>query len=117
MEEWKPDLNDETEPRVTLNTTQGEFLANRGNARLYTFLGHTALYDHVFCTNEGDRGFYIFNFIEGFNRLKEYMLANEFPAYINQTEIAQCDVDAYDRVIQRSMGDIDYVPDEWLPET
>ena len=110
-ERWEP--NYEEEPFVTLSIGSGEFVATRENTRLYTHLGALALYDHVFCSSE-DRGFYIFSFVEGYPILKQYMLENNYPMYLNQTEVAQVDVDAYDRSIQRSMGDIDHIPDDWV---
>lgn len=114
MESWKPNLNDENEPRANLNLPDGEQLIHRGNARLYTHLGHLALYDHAFITRDDGLGFYVFNFVGGYPELSDFMLRNQFPAYLNQTEVAQVDIDAYDRVIQKSAGDIDHVPDEWL---
>lgn len=112
MERWTP-TDPENEPEMALNISSGEFLATRENTRLYTHLGSLALYDHVFCSGE-QTGFYIFSFVDGYQTMKEYMLENNYPAYINHTEAAQVDIDAYDRAVHRSVGDIDHIPDGWL---
>lgn len=112
MEKWTLDPNDENEPEVKLNIPNGEFIGRRDNMRLYTHLGQLALYDHVFCSQE-ESGFYIFNFVGGYETLKEYMLQNAYPAYVNQTEVAQVDVDAFDRAMAASTNDLDYLPDDW----
>ena len=112
METWKPENPDE-EPAVNLSFGHGEFLATRETARLYTHLGRLAMFDHVFCfSQEAGSGFYIFNFVNGYDTLKEYMLDNNYPAYLNQTEVSNTDVEAYERAVLR---DIDSTPD-WLPE-
>ena len=113
-ESWKPDLNDENEPRANIVLPNGEKEVHRGNARLYTHMGHLAIYDHVFVSSDNELGFYIFNFVEGYHTLAHFMVQNEFPAYLNMTEVSQVDIDAYDRIIQKSIGDIDTVPDSWL---
>lgn len=114
-EQWKPNLDDENEPRAVLHIPDGERELNRGNARLYTHMGHLAIYDHVFVSGDEELlGFYVFNFVGGFDELKDFMLRNEYPSYLNMTEVSQGDIDAYDRVIQASMGDIDAIPDDWV---
>lgn len=113
MESWQPNLEDDNEPRATLTTAQGEFLAHRGNTTLFTHLGRLALYDHVFCQNEEDKGFYIFKFVDGYDKLSEYLMENSYPAHVNLVSVADCDIDAYDRAIKNSVEDLDYVPDDW----
>lgn len=112
MERWTYNPNDENEPRANLNFGGEEIEANRGNTRLYTFIGHAAL-NHVFVRLNGDRGAYIFNFVEGYDTLARYMIENNYPAYINQTEAPQVDIDAYDRAIAKMAEDADYIPEEW----
>jgi len=115
MEQWQPNLDNENEPRAHLNIPGGEKEIHRGNARLYTHLGRLAIYDHAFISGDDyNSGFYIFNFVGGYDELKAFMLRNDFPAYLNQTEVAQGDIDAYDRIIQKDMGDFDGVPEDWL---
>ena len=114
MEGFKPNLDDENEPRATLNTPNGEQLVHRGNARLYTHLGHLACYDHAFITKEDNMGFYVFNFVGGYPELKEFMLRNDFPAYLNQTEVSQADIDAFERIVQKGANIPDTLPDDWV---
>lgn len=113
MESWRRNPEDKSEPVARISIPGGEFDAYRDNTRLYTHLGSLAIYDHVFCTRENEQGFYIFNFVDGYSTIKKFMLKNDYPAYLNQTEVAQCDVDAYERSIQRFLGDIDYLPENW----
>ncbi len=80
---------------------------------MYTHLGHLACYDHAFITRDDEMGFYVFNFVGGYPELKQFMLENDFPAYLNQTEVSQVDIDAFDRIVQRSAQVPDEVPGDW----
>lgn len=110
-EQWTPNLEDENEPRVNLRLQGNETLGHRGNLRLYTFLGKLAVYDHVFYTGQEDNSCYIFSFVEGYEELRDHMLEENYPAYLNQTEVAQVDLDAYDRIIQRIAAFDELPPD------
>lgn len=113
MERWTPD-NIENEPYVELHIPNEEvFLATRQTARLYTHLGKLALYDHVYC-NDNERSFYVFSFVNGFEELAQHMAENQYPLYLNQTEISDTDIEAYDRAIASIASKVEHVPDEWL---
>lgn len=113
MEYWKYNPEDPEEPHASLSIGNGEHLeATRDNARLYTFLGKAACMNHIYISTENS-GAYIFNFIDGFDVLSTYMIENEYPMYLNQTEVPQCDINAYDRAIKNLSTDTDYLPEDW----
>jgi len=116
--EWKPD-NPDDEPQAKIVTNNGEYLLNRENSALFTFMGRLALYDHIYyCdTEEPDiNSFFIFSFTQGFKKLSKYMMDNSFSAHLNMIEVGSGDVDAY---IRSSLADIkatNYIPDSWLKD-
>lgn len=79
-------------------------------------MGRLALYDHVFVHDEQLPNFYIFSFVDGYETLAGYMVENYYPAHINMTELSSHDMDAYDRAIKASVGDISHVPESWSDE-
>lgn len=106
----------EQEPLARLNIGNGEtFEARRDTAELWTFLGRAAIYNHVYCfetiDNEVQQSFYIFDFVDGYEELVAYMLANEYPMHLFQREPLRSDIEAYERAALR---DLDNTPD-WLP--
>lgn len=113
METWKYNPSDENEPKAHIQVGEHEFEINRGNTRLYTHLGKLALYDHVHY-NDSETAFYVFNFVNGYDELASFVAGNDFTMYLNQTDVPQCDIDAYDRAISATMKDIDGVPEDWL---
>lgn len=116
METWSYNPN-EDEPVAHINVGEREFEVNRGNTRLFTFMGRLALYNHVhYSDRENDVAFYVFNFVNGYNELASFVAENDFTMYLNQTEVPQCDLDAYDRAIKASMKGLDSVPEDWLDE-
>ena len=116
---WQSD-DPENEPIARLGLPDGEtFEARRDTATLWTFLGRLAIYNHIHCHEtdgeEVKQSFYIFNFVEGYDRLAAYMAENNYPMILNQTEVSVTDQEAYDRAVRATFGDIgDYVPDEWI---
>lgn len=113
MERWEYNPNDENEPIMHLGFGDEQIEAHRGNTTLYTFMGRLAVYNHSFIRLDQDRGAYIFNFVNGYDQIAQYMMENNYRMYLNQTEVPQVDQDAYDRSIKELSSDIDHVPDEW----
>ena len=93
-----------------------DFEATRDNTSLFRHLGKYAIYDHVFIvTNEEEsRGTYVFSVHHTFEQMANYMAENRYPMHLNLTEAAQCDIDAWERMIQLDVeSDGDFVPEEW----
>lgn len=114
---WTPEYPDK-EPSVNLGLPNGEsFEANRRTATLWTFLGRLAVYNHIHCHEMAEEGeevaqsFYIFSHVDGYDSLARYMVENNYPMILNQTEVSSGDQDAYIRSATRDIGD--YIPDEW----
>lgn len=114
MKEFDPDAH------LILQTTDGERIMHRENSAMYTFLGHLAMYDHIFVVNEEESdedtslGMYIFQHNPIFTTLAHYMVKESFPMHLNMNEVAECDSDAFDRSIhQEAENDGDFLPPDW----
>lgn len=112
-------MNDD--PGMKLNLEGGgEFEATRENTSLFTYLGHYACYDHVFVQmHEEDQvmvGTYIFNMHPAYPQVMAYMIENCYPMHLNLLQPAQCDEDAFNRMIRNDVeNDLDNgLPGEWL---
>lgn len=112
--------DNDAEPSIVINLGDEDFEITPHNATLFTFLGRNAMYNHVFvATAEQSEegiigGAYIFSHIEGFNNLAKMMRKMRFPAVINQPEVAQCDMEAFDLNIHHMAGDVEQgVPEGW----
>lgn len=112
MERWTPNLEDENEPRATIQAGEREFLIHRGNTRLYHFLGGLAMYNHVHYSDK-ETAFYVFDFVNGYDQLATFVTENNFTAYVNQTEVPQCDIDAYNAALEKTFQALDGVPEDW----
>ena len=109
----------EKDPVARLNLPNGEtFEARRDTASLYTFMGKLAIYNHVYCydvrDNEVQQSFYIFNFVDGYRELAEYMQENDYTQHLNLTEISRSDTEAYERAALHDLHTSDTFPEEWL---
>ena len=108
----------EKEPVARLNLPNGEtFEAKRDTASLYTFMGALAIYNHVYCydvkDNEVQQSFYIFNFVNGYNELAEYMRENEYTQHLNLPEISRSDKEAYERAALHDLHSMESFPEDW----
>jgi hypothetical protein len=97
-----------------------ELVLTPENTSLYTHIGEAAMYDHVFVqTGEGEEqstGMYIFRHNDAFQSIKKHMKRHRFPLHLNNQDVAACDADAFERVIERSTEDLEalgHVPEEW----
>lgn len=111
----------EDEPRMRLTKYDDtEFYATRDNTSLFTFLGRTAL-DHIFVNTEVDEenekvmiGTYIFRCHRMFEPMEDYMVVNDYPLHLNLPEVADCDEEAFNRMVHQQATDIDTIPADWL---
>jgi hypothetical protein len=93
--------------------------ANRSNTTFYGYFGHLACYNHVFHVikpeKEGDdlRGVYIFGMTKGFNVLVKHIVDYDFPAHVNQLQVAECDMREYERQAMHDLRSSEFIPDGW----
>lgn len=108
----------ENEPVINLSLGDGrEIAATPDNSTAYSFVGALAMYNHVFIITDPERsvGMYVFNGSPAFDRIFQYMGENCYPAHLNLREVAQCDLSAFDGMIEKEIaGDLDDgVPEDW----
>lgn len=108
----------EDEPVMRLELTDGEeFHATRENSFLFRFAGHLTMYDHVFFLRdeEENSGIYIFSANPVFPDIVEYMTNNGYELHLNLREVAECDQDAFNRMIEKDTApELDAgVPEDW----
>jgi len=107
-------------PEMKITFDDAEFLATPDNTVLFNYIAVHGLYNHIFLTREmrGEvhAGTYIFQSSEAYAEMAQYMLENDYPAHVNLRTVAQCDIDAFDNMIEASGRFEDYVPGEWLDE-
>ena len=114
--------------RIVMNTNDGNFELNPENDTLYTYrravndmgglaLGN-AMYDHIFMrSDDGESAYYLF--ITSMNdetkkKLASKMLELGHECVINQDEVAECDVQAFEEIVVKpQLHDMDFVPSEW----
>lgn len=110
-------MNDEPHEPVARLTINGEdHEMRRDNSSLFTHLGELAMYDHVFVQyEEGESmGAYIFRQNDVFGVLAKYMWENNYTMHLNLTDVADCDVSAFNRSLEQQTGDLDGgIPDDW----
>lgn len=112
----------EQNPAMKLNLAGAEFEATPENTSLFAYLGHLACYSHVFLQlGDNERGqataTYVFSSHPAFETMREYMFENGYPLHVNLQEVAECDVGAFEAMIEQQMSDIESgVPDEWAEQ-
>ena len=92
-------------------------------ATLYTYrkLGKAGLnlsiYDHIFVELDDDTGYYLFMTgtpDETKQGVQQAMIDKGYTCFLNQDDVAQCDIKAFDDIlIRRAMEDTDHVPESW----
>lgn len=109
-------MTGESEPQLNLNVNGEAIEARRDNTTLYTFLGHMAIYNHVFIVTDEEQpsGFYLFNDHPVYPEMADFLARNDYPMHLNMSEVAECDTNAYDRHIDSLCHDIgDTIPESW----
>lgn len=106
----------EDEPGIRVNFGEHEFEATPDNTTLFRFVGKLALYNHVFMLTkpEESTGAYLFNQHPYYAEFEEYMIANKYPLHDNLRDVAQCDLDAFENMVNRDIEEIpDFLPEDW----
>jgi len=114
---------------LEINLNGEEFVLTRYNTTLFTFWGRVILrdyeldaknFDHVFIQtgdseNEGQvSGGYLFRNHPMFKKLSKFIIQNNFPAFVHQSNIPECDVRAYEDYAFGDLASTDMVPEDWL---
>lgn len=108
---------------IKFNAGGQEIEVTPENATLYTYrkVGHAGLnlsmYDHIFIQRGEDDGYYLF--LTGTpddtkTATTTAMIENGYTCILNQEDVAQCDIRAFDNIIiKQAMTDTDHVPEGW----
>lgn len=101
-----------------------EYEIGPNDASLFTFIGKRALYDHVFIQldeEDGGKvtGVYVFSSLRPavYELMRDHMMDYDYPLHLNLQEVADCDVAAYDSMVDDEMTDLEQIntiPTEWL---
>lgn len=105
------------EPALEVTMNGERFLATRENTTLFQFFGHLAVYDHVFIQTSFEdstpKGAYLFRNQEVWGDLVDFIVTNEYPQHVCLREVAQCDVDAFERTMYGDVRGLPSFPQEW----
>jgi hypothetical protein len=106
------------EPLLSLQINGEEVLAHRWNTSLFTFIGELAAYNHVFVATEDiENGYavgkYIFSDADAFVPVSKFVEIECFPQHRNLTEVAECDMIAFDRAHYKEFRETASFPEEW----
>ena len=109
----------EQEPTINLKVGSHEFELRHSNAEIFHYMGSLAVWNHLFILdNEDDeikRGTFVPQIIigeESFMEIMVMMLKKEYPARLNQREVAPGDVEIITKMAKGT--DEDEIP-SWLP--
>lgn len=114
----------EIEPTIRFNVGDEPLECSPRNTTLYRHLAHYAFMDHIFKEDEeqDDDGKKTGKILflrpalseEKISDVTLFMLNNEYECHLNIQEPSQSDLDAYEGMIGRQVGDIpDTLPLEW----
>lgn len=107
----------EQEPALEITMNGEKILATRDNTTLFQFFGKLAIYDHVFIQTGMDEstptGAYLFQNQEVWHDLVDFIVTNEYPQHVALRDVAQCDMDAFDRTMFADVRYNDTFPPEW----
>lgn len=107
-------------PSMSLNMGErGEFEATPENTSLFNFLGHLACYNHVFIQlgdedEETMTGTYVFSTHPVYRQMAEYMMQNGYPMHLNLRQVAECDQNAFNRMVEQQASTLDDELDQLL---
>lgn len=106
----------EQDPSMKLHFGDREFEATPDNTTLFRFMGQLAMYNHVFFATDEENGVgtYLFNQHPFYQEIEAYMVENKYPTHDNLRAVAECDVNAFKKMVDNYTEEIpDYVPDDW----
>lgn len=80
-----------------------------------------SIYDHIFITDDEEKGAYLFLIDtpeDVKERLTHTMIEQDYECYLNQDDVAECDINAFERIVMRPrLNDLgDSIPSEWLED-
>lgn len=107
---------DSNEPGIIINFGDRRFEATPDNTSLFRFMGHLAMYNHVFIVTDEEegQGTYLFAQNPAYPTFEQYMIENEYPIHDHLRDIANCDVEAFDKMIAQYGASLpDYLPDDF----
>jgi len=108
----------DNEPVIHFSCNEGQIvIGTRANTTIYRFFGKLSIYNHIFCVTdkENGRGFYLFGHQAGFERVADYMMDNDYPAYINLRKVAEGDKRAFEDILHKeATTELDGgIPTDW----
>lgn len=108
MSEFLPFMPEECEPVASIQIDNMEFLARRDNTVINSYLAREAfnnisLWDSV----NNDWSIRIFGNAGGYEDLLDYMVDNEYPAFLNQPTVPSSVYEAYVDMQMRGVDDIE----------
>lgn len=108
------------EPYLELEFKGERIRGDRTNLSLFTFAGELASHNHVFLVlkemdNDEVEATHIWQDQPAYTYLMKFIAEFNLPMHLNLNEIAQCDLDAREAYIGKTlMSDLtDYIPDGW----
>lgn len=101
-----------------VNVGDEQYIMHRHNSALFTHLPHLMMYDHIFIAEQVVEeeqpvlpGAYIFRQNDGFDTLRGWMKKNRFVSHLHLTEVAECDMRAFEMSVAMQLTDLgDYPP-------
>lgn len=109
----------ENENNIRLQFTNGEYELTRDKSELFKYIGHLAVFNHVFVElsrdDESRKGIFLPEQTigaESFDKLSRLMLQRGYVAHLNLREVDDYDVDAITKLMSKDMGDT--IPDDWV---
>lgn len=112
----------EDEPIMHLEVSGRDFEGNRTNMSLFTFVGHLAVFNHVFVMTginhqkEEYLGAYCFSDSPSYELMKRFIEEHNFPQHLNMNQVPDCDRNAWIGRHTPQMDDLrgsDYIPEDW----
>lgn len=110
-------MENSPEPVIELNLNGERFEATRDNTTLFQFFGRLAIYNHIFLETGEDSqypiGAYLFSDHPAYPELEELIVAHEYPQHLALREVAECDIDAWERHNFGDLRESQGVPEGW----
>jgi len=114
----------EPEKAIELNLGGNEYELRRDNSELYMYFGKLAMFNHVFIQQESTEELRTGLFVpeqyigkDTFSMLAATMIDFNFPARLNQIEVAEGDAEIITRILAGSdIQDINDSFPDWYPE-
>lgn len=107
----------ENDPRLRLTMNGQEFDCTRDNTSMFTFIGHLAIYDHIFVLTdeETNSGAYLFKENQkAWQDMASFIIEYQFPMHLNMTEVAQCNIDAFEHTMFADVRSANTFPEDWV---